>query len=145
MGAGRDGCGRGPRQGWSVPDPTMRVSDAERNDVADALSTHYAEGRLDSAEFKERMDAATSAKTRGDLAGLMTDLPPLPGSHALEPRPPRRVRLWEVALVAVLVLWALPWTVGRGIWVAHVPWLLVAVVAFVLLRRRHRARYQPGG
>ena len=65
---------------------TLRVSDAERNAVADKLSRHYADGRLDEAEFKERLDAAMSAKTQGDLAGLFDDLPPL----ATEPPPPPR-------------------------------------------------------
>ena len=40
----------------------MRVSDAERNEVAEQLSKHYADGRLDAAEFKERLDQAMSAK-----------------------------------------------------------------------------------
>ena len=41
----------------------MRVSDAERNEVAEELSKHYADGRLDAAEFKERLDQAMGAKT----------------------------------------------------------------------------------
>ena len=59
---------------WMGPstNSTLRVSDAERNEVADRLSRHFADGRLDQAEFKERLDAAMSAKTQGDLAGLFT-------------------------------------------------------------------------
>ena len=59
-------------------DATLRASDDERNAVADKLSRHYAEGRLDEAEFKSRLDTAMSATTRGDLHGLFHDLPSLP-------------------------------------------------------------------
>ena len=80
---------------WMGPSPnsTLRVSDAERNEVADRLSRHFADGRLDQAEFKERLDAAMSAKTQGDLAGLFDDLPslaadPASGAFAPPPHPP---------------------------------------------------------
>ena len=74
------------RRDTQAPDATMRASDTERNAVADKLSRHYAEGRLDEVEFKNRLDTAMSATTRGDLNGLFDDLPPLPS----EPRPRHR-------------------------------------------------------
>ena len=41
--------------GWARgPDADLRASDAERNEVADKLSRHYADGRLDQIEFKAR-------------------------------------------------------------------------------------------
>lgn len=51
----------GPRRTASS-DPNMRVSDAERAEMADTLSKHYADGRLDDAEFKMRLDRAMAAK-----------------------------------------------------------------------------------
>jgi len=56
-------------------DQHMRVSDAERSAVAEELGRHYADGRLDQAEFDERVSRTMAAKTRGDLAGLFDDLP----------------------------------------------------------------------
>ena len=56
-------------------DQHIRVSDAERSTVAELLSQHYADGRLDQAEFDERVSRTMAAKTRGDLAGLFDDLP----------------------------------------------------------------------
>ena len=53
-------------------------------DVAERLSHHFADGRLDQAEFSARLDRATGAKTRRDLDGLFDDLPRL----ADEPSPP---------------------------------------------------------
>ena len=56
-------------------DQHIRVSDAERNAVAELLGQHYADGRLDQAEFDDRVGRTMAAKTRGDLAGLFDDLP----------------------------------------------------------------------
>jgi hypothetical protein len=53
----------------------MRASDADRDRVAEVLREAYAEGRLDAAEHTERIDAAYSAKTLGELAPLLADLP----------------------------------------------------------------------
>jgi hypothetical protein len=58
-------------------DQHIRVSDAERNAVAELLGQHYADGRLDQAEFDERVSRAMAAKTRGDLEGIFDDLPDL--------------------------------------------------------------------
>lgn len=63
----------------------LRASDAERSEVADRLSRHFAEGRLDQTEFKNRLDRAMGAVTRGDLDGLFHDLPRL----ADDPEPTR--------------------------------------------------------
>ena len=65
------------RRDWQAADAQLRASDDERNDVADKLSRHFAEGRLDEVEFKSRLDACMSAKTRGELNGLFHDLPRL--------------------------------------------------------------------
>ena len=70
-------------------DARLRASDDERNAVADKLSRHYAEGRLDEVEFKNRLDTAMSATTRGDLNGLFDDLPRL---NSEPPPPPPRHR-----------------------------------------------------
>lgn len=53
----------------------LRVSDAERDAVVTELGEHFQAGRLDQAEFDERLTAAMTAKTRGQLDALLTDLP----------------------------------------------------------------------
>jgi Domain of unknown function (DUF1707) len=113
----------------------LRVSDSERNEVADRLSRHFAEGRLDQGEFKERLDAAMSAKTRGDLTGLFDDLPPVDA----EPSAPRtrRRRLVPVLLFVVVLALAAGSTLSL-LPVLRVPWLLVAIVGFLLWRRAGR-------
>ena len=55
--------------------PALRVSDRERDAVVQRVQAAFAEGRLDDTEFDERMRAALTARTRGDLDVLLTDLP----------------------------------------------------------------------
>jgi len=64
-----------PRFRYGYTDQHIRVSDAERTEMADRLAAHFAEGRLNQAEFDERAAQAMNAKTRGDLSGLFDDLP----------------------------------------------------------------------
>jgi hypothetical protein len=59
----------------SWPGAEMRVGDAERTEIADRLARHFSDGRLDEAEFSERLDRAMRAKTMADLSGLLSDLP----------------------------------------------------------------------
>ena len=68
-------------------DQHLRVSDAEREAVTDQLAEHFAAGRLDQAEFDDRVGRAMSAKTRADLSGLFADLSDT-GAPAV-PEPPR--------------------------------------------------------
>ncbi|MFD6425280.1 DUF1707 domain-containing protein [Streptomyces sp. NPDC060198] len=62
--------------------PDMRASDAERERIAEILRDAMAEGRLDMAEFEQRLETAYAARTRGELTPLVRDLPlsgaPLP-------------------------------------------------------------------
>ncbi len=113
-------------------DSSLRASDDERNAVADRLSRHYAEGRLDESEFKTRLDTAMSATTRGDLHGLFHDLPTLPSAPPPLPPRHRRVLPWVflIGFLAIVAGATLPFYP-----MYHVPWILFAIVAFVLWRR----------
>src|SRR2546430_13844185 len=87
--------GFGPWFTGPASDQHMRVSDAERQAVADRLAEHFSSGRLDQAEFDERVGKAMSAKTRADLNGLFDDLPDTGAPAATDPstcqqRRPRR-------------------------------------------------------
>jgi len=53
----------------------MRAGDGDRKAVADQLKTALDEGRLDLGEYDERLQKTYSAKTFGDLSGLLDDLP----------------------------------------------------------------------
>ncbi|MER5742539.1 DUF1707 domain-containing protein [Streptomyces sp. NPDC002225] len=53
----------------------MRASDAERERVAETLREAVAEGRLGMEEFDQRLEAAYTARTHGELEPLVRDLP----------------------------------------------------------------------
>jgi hypothetical protein len=55
--------------------PQVRASDQEREAVLERVQQAFAEGRLDDAEFDERMRSALSARTHADLDALLGDLP----------------------------------------------------------------------
>ena len=114
-------------------DQHVRVSDAERQAVTDRLAEHFGDGRLDQAEFDERVGRAMSAKTRADLAGLFDDLPE-PGAPVM-PELPRRRRRHPILLLALFFVLAL--TVGHALlWVAvPVLWLGLLVAAVLLATR----------
>ena len=62
--------------GWS---PEMRASDADRDRVMDVLRVAAGEGRLTPDELDERLEAALSSRTLGELATLTADLMAAPG------------------------------------------------------------------
>jgi DUF1707 SHOCT-like domain len=56
-------------------DPDLRAADADRERTAERLRTSHAEGRLDLAEFQQRLERCYEAKTLGQLDALVSDLP----------------------------------------------------------------------
>ena len=139
----------------------MRVSDAERAEVADLLGRHYSDGRLDKQEFDERVARAMSAKTRGDLNGLFDDLPDLdsPAAEGREARdgsgglagPARPYQVGRrhggrahpvLLIVGAVILASLAWNATVHA-MFFVPWLAIFVLIFAVVyanRRSHRAR-----
>ncbi|MFZ2501940.1 MAG: DUF1707 domain-containing protein [Nocardioides sp.] len=53
----------------------LRISDADRNKVAEILREAAGEGRIDFEELDQRLDATFAAKTYGDLVPITLDLP----------------------------------------------------------------------
>jgi hypothetical protein len=111
----------------STHDADLRASDAERSEVADRLSSHFADGRLDQIEFKARLDRAMGATTRGDLDGLFDDLPALP---QVAPPPRRHHRFLRAVALVVLVAVVL----GSTVPFVHIAWVPALVLALVLWR-----------
>jgi len=62
---------------------SLRVADADREQLIDELREHALAGRLTSEELEERIGGAYSASTRGDLDALRADLPVSSGSVKL--------------------------------------------------------------
>src|ERR1039457_4173744 len=118
-------------------DQHLRVSDAERQAVADRLAEHYGDGRLDQAEFDEGVGRAISAETRADLNGLFDDLPdsmgpPETGAPAMPAHLRRRTHAVLVIVLAVFVAMARFRPAG--------PWLLIGFLAAVVFLATRGAR-----
>jgi hypothetical protein len=134
-------------------DQHIRVSDAERNAVAERLAAHYSDGRLDQAEFDERVGRAMAAKTRGDLDGLFDDLPDpgltgAPGNGAGDPAVPYRARrrrsgFGRTLLLVVLVIAAMSvaWHAFTAV-AFFVPWFWIAVLVAVVLIVTRSSRFR---
>ncbi|MDG4832568.1 DUF1707 domain-containing protein [Solwaraspora sp. WMMD1047] len=60
--------------------PELRASDDDREEVVSALQRHTAAGRLSLDEYTERVDRALAARTHGELAAVVDDLPAEPTS-----------------------------------------------------------------
>lgn len=140
------GANRGWARAGSAAGATIRLSDADRAEVASHLTQHFSEGRLDQAEFDDRLDRAMSAKTRADLEGLLDDLPPLRQDPTPDQAPAIRTRTrprhrWLAVLLIVVA------AIAVGEIVSHLffmPWLWIALAIFLLIRygpRRCGRRY----
>jgi len=68
---------------------TIRVTHLEREKTVEGLRVAYAMGCLDGGELEELSGLAYTAKTRGALADLVSDLPPLPADSRPDVAPPR--------------------------------------------------------
>ena len=115
-------------------DPTL-ASDAERTATVERLQQAHIEGRLDEAELGERLEAALVARTRGDLASLLADLPVAGGEGVVpvpQPREPAVRRgsdslapqwaAWAVASSVTFAVWLIIFVTGGG--EAAYPWFL---------------------
>ena len=100
--------------------PDLRISDADREQVAERLREAAGEGRLTIEELDERVEAAYAARTGSDLTPLTADLPePTAGEHPAR-RGAGKTRRWTVAVMGASNL--------RGRWLAGRKLTSVAVM-----------------
>jgi FHA domain/DUF1707 SHOCT-like domain len=95
--AGRPGP---PWPRWRGPG-RIRACEADRDKVISQLWMRYDEGRLSYPTFALRVEAAVAARTRGELAGLLADLPAAGRLRAA------MAACWERGATGVAA--ALPW------------------------------------
>jgi Domain of unknown function (DUF1707) len=136
---------------------SLRASDADRDAVTEQLREAAGEGRLEPDELEERVDSALRARTYGELARLVADLPRRPNTSWRRPSGRGRavagpvvlgagllaaaiVALAVVAVVLVLLLAAAAW------WLAIVVfWLFCCGSRRRLTLRSHWRRAAPPG
>jgi hypothetical protein len=147
---------------FGTEDLNMRVSDAERQAVADRLAAHYADGRLDQAEFDERSARAISAKTRADLEGLLDDLPEPGGMKGTGPTGASGIPAFSgsgtmtrrhqhghpllgaaVFVIVVIALAHAIWFVASWLWVAVIAVIVLAATGHLGHHHHHHGHSQP--
>jgi Domain of unknown function (DUF1707) len=136
-------------------DDQIRASDADREHATARLREHFAAGRLTSEELDQRISAALTAKTQGELRQLMADLPePAPAVPWAAQRPypaappwmvrrrgPRFLPVLLLVLLAALLFPAGHWLFFGVFQVLLVFWLLAClsrISAMSRPRRHHR-------
>ena len=77
-----------PRRGDELASRAgLRASHGDRDRVVELLRVAAGDGRLTAEELDERLEAALTARTYGELAALTTDLPAVPDSVPGPPVP----------------------------------------------------------
>ena len=128
-------------------DANLRIADSERENALTVLGEHMSAGRLNIDEYGERSAQVSTAKTRGELRALFSDLPPPHPQFATGPAPapqpavvpqqPQQVagrppggatRAMVAGLVPVAGLIA----VGLFLF-AHLPWIVFLLPAAVVM------------
>ena len=134
----------------------LRIGDAERDEAIVLLREHMSAGRITAEEFDERMSAALTAKTRGELTILFNDLPgrtpgdpyaahtPAPIQPVIEQHPAKQSKYKPLAIVVVLTLLAM----SLRHW--GIPLLMLGLLLFYVLNlsgesrsSRHQLQQQP--
>ena len=110
--------------------PDLRVSDADREAVADLLKRHYADGRLTDHELATRIDAAYRARVESQLAELVTDLPDLDSSPPPAPHRSLRTRMLVVGVAFLTTLALLAASMPDEMWL---PFMIITVPMLAML------------
>ena len=126
----------------------LRVSDAERQAVAERLRVAQSVGQLDIHEFDERVQSVWAARTRGELERVTADLPvPPPAAAAPGRRTARRVFsddgggitmrilsiIWLASLAVNVVVWGLVSATNDEVIYPWPIWLAPAGVVLLVL------------
>lgn len=69
----------------------LRASHADRDRVVDVLTGAAGDGRLTAEELDERVEAALTARTMGELAVLTADLPVVAGTTPVKVKDVARI------------------------------------------------------
>ncbi|WP_040780695.1 DUF1707 SHOCT-like domain-containing protein [Nocardia pneumoniae] len=130
----------------------IRASNAERETVVRLLGRHMADGRIDAAEYDQRVAQVYATTSRDDLRLVLSDLPEF-AKDAAEPATPRpRIPIWQRieggtwlgVSVLVLVIWAAI-SLGVGAFTYFWPMWVIgpwgAVLAFRVLTGFESGRF----
>jgi hypothetical protein len=119
----------------------LRISDDDRNRVAEVLRHAAGEGRIDLEELDERLEAAYRAKTYGELVPITADLPVAPVRQPVPAPPPLRpAHAGSLYSSSVAVMSE---SRREGSWVVPDTYTAFALMGSVLLDLREAALTSP--
>lgn len=129
---------------------SLRASDADRDAVVDRLRDAAGEGRLEPAELEQRVDGALRARTYGDLAELLADIPSdgrvlLRSTHWRTNSVARSAVFGAGLLVAVIAAFAVVAVVAMLVLAAAASWIALVLVWLVCCGLRRRSVRGPAG
>ena len=118
----------------------FRASQADREDVIDALKAGYVAGRLTEDEFEARVGQALAARTRADLATITADIPARAGRGPAAGMPDRVVAGGTVAVIAAAAFGGAVLIGGAGVilWAITMTGVLLFTVSVLLCERQER-------
>jgi hypothetical protein len=93
-----------PGEGAMSTEHSLRASDDDRDRLVEQLQRHAVAGRLSMDEYAERVDRVLIARTRGELAAVLHDLPVESTVDAAVDHREAARQLIVAFLVALLVL-----------------------------------------
>jgi Domain of unknown function (DUF1707) len=128
----------------------LRASDADRDAVVERLRDAAGEGRLEPDELDQRVDVALRARTYGDLAELLADLPGdgrmLLRSTRWPANPVARSAVFGAGLlVAVIVAVAVVAVVAMLVLAAAASWIALLLFWLVCRGSRRGLVWAPAG
>jgi hypothetical protein len=123
----------------------LRASDADREQIAERLRHATAEGRLVPEELEDRLEAAFTARTYGELDAVVADLPGLPARRRERPQTLPWLRPLPILALIILapVLFSLLLAAAVVIATVFSTWAVVLFLGWWLFgyRVRYRGRY----
>ena len=120
----------------------LRASQAEREDVIDALKAAYVVGRLTEDEFETRVGQAFGSRTHADLASITADIPAEPAAVQPAGMPDRVVAWGTGAIIAAAALGGALLIGGSALilWaITMIGALLFTVSVLLSVRQKHRS------
>ncbi len=121
------------------PDPSqLRISDADRHQVAEVLRNAAGEGRIDMDELDERLEATYAARTYADLAPITLDLPAhtavaRPSAAAVTPAPFSGAQRFNTSIAFMSGI------ERKGVWEVGASHTALAVMAGITIDLREAA------
>jgi len=122
-------------------DPDLRIGNPERDAVVERLTAALNEGRLELAEYDDRVRQVYAAKTAGELVPITADLPAPAPPPAPAPRRDLRAALtpdelkWAGTSVVLVAIWLVQVIAGGGFAYFWPVWP-IGIWGAVLLSRR---------